>query len=167
MQTAILVFAVLQAVGAIVGALSAVWGEIAYVRARKDGAIDQAERAHLDALARGLRIGMSVVLLSSFVLVVLAYMSGELAQPALTTNYWMLMALSLLVMYVSWALSRRRITFALGSASAFAAWWFIAYLTIGFIPSMSFGAAVALYVVAVGVFYALLRYARFLLVSSS
>ncbi len=151
-----------QALGAIMGAVSAVLGELAFIRAMRDGRIDHAERAHLDHIARGLRFGMLLLLVASFGLVVEAYFHAAAIQPALTASYWTLVLLALLVIYASWALSRGRISFALGSAVVFTGWWFLAYLALGFFPELTFGAAVALYVVAVAIFYGLLRYARFL-----
>ena len=151
-----------QALGAIVGAVTAVWGEIAYVRAMKDGTIDRAERAHLRVIAHGLRFGMTLLLLASFALVVVAYLSRAAVQPALTSGYWALTIFALLVVYVTWALSRKRISFALGSAIAFTGWWFLAYLTLGLLPGISFGSSVAYFAVATAVFYAILQYARML-----
>ncbi len=157
---AVLIF--FQAVGALFGAASAVLGEVSYMHALRDGHIDRAERAHLSHLARGLKFGMLLVLLASFGLVVEAYRAQAVVQPALTGSYWLLIALSVLIIYASWALSRERISFALGSALVFTGWWFLGYLTLGRLPAGSFGAAVALYVVAAAIFYGLLRYARFL-----
>jgi hypothetical protein len=151
-----------QALGAIVGAVATVWGELAYIKAMRDGHIDRAERAHLNAIAHGLRFGMTLLLLSSLALVVAAYLSRAALQPALTPGYWTLTLLAILVIYVSWALSRGRVSFALGSAIAFTGWWFLAYLTLGLVPPLTFGATVAFFVVATAVFYAILQYARFL-----
>lgn len=151
-----------QALGACVGVVSVVWGEFAYVRAMRDGRVTHAERAHLDHIAHGLRFGMSFLLLASLALVVVAYILHAAQQPALMTNYWILIVLALLVTTVSWALSHKHISFAFGSAVAFTGWWFLAFLTLGQIPSLSFGAAAAFFVIATGVFYALLQYARML-----
>lgn len=156
-----------QALGASIGALAAVWGELAYVRALKDGAIDRAERAHLDALAHGLRFGMSLILLSSLGLVILAYALRAGDQPALSASYWTLVALALLIVGVSWALSRRRVSFALGSAIVFTAWWFLAYLVFGRLPALTFGSAVAFFVVAATIFYIALRWGRSLVLRKS
>lgn len=152
-----------QALGALIGAVSAVWGELAYLRAMRDGRLDDAERAHLHHLAQGLRFGMVLLLVASFVLVVTAYLSHDVLQPATTSGYWVLVLLAILVIVVSWALSRRQISFALGSALAFTGWWFLAYLTLGLLPELSFGATIAFFVIATGVFYGLLRYARMLM----
>jgi hypothetical protein len=156
-----------QALGATVGAVSVVWGEFAYVRAMRDGKVNHAERVHLQALGHGLRWGMSLLLLASLALVVVAFLLHAADQPALSASYWILIALALLVTTVSWALSRGRISFALGSAAAFTGWWFLAFLVIGQIPPLSFGAATAFFVVATGIFYALLRYARLLALHKS
>ncbi len=149
-----------QGLGAGIGACMVVWGELAYFKAMHDGRIDRAERAHLDALARGLRWGMTLLLLASFALVVVAYAIQAPVQPVFVVAYWTLMLISLLIIYVSWALSRKRISFALGSALAFTAWWFLAYLTFDLLPPLSFGGMIFFFVVATAIFYALLHYAR-------
>jgi hypothetical protein len=151
-----------QALGASIGTFTAVWGEIAYIRAQQDGKIDTAERAHLRIIGHGLRFGMVLMLLSSFGLVVVAYLLHSAEQPALSTSYWTFIALIFLLIGISWALARRHISFALGSAIVFTAWWFLAYLTLGWFPPLSFGAAVAFFVVATVLFYAVLASARFL-----
>ena len=151
----------LQALGAAAGFFMTVKGEIAYVRAMRDGKIDRAERAHLDHLAAGLRFGLSILLLSSLGLVILAYLVQGVPQPALTANYWALVLLALLVVYVAWALSKNRISFGLGSAVAFTGWWFLMYFAFGLMPQLSFGAFVAFFVVATGVFYGLLQAVRY------
>ncbi|MDE1919312.1 MAG: hypothetical protein KGH56_01290 [Patescibacteria group bacterium] len=149
-----------QMVGALVGVFTAVWGEFAYIRSLGDGAIDEAERAHLDSIAKGLRFGMLTLLLSSFGLVVMSYLLQADPQPALSPGYWIIVTLALLIIGVSSALSRKRISFAFGSAIIFTGWWFLAYLALGWVPVISFGAAIAFYVVATGVLYAVLEYAR-------
>ncbi|MHB1163605.1 MAG: hypothetical protein ACYCZZ_03770 [Minisyncoccota bacterium] len=162
-MTALVPFIVFcQALGALIGAGTTVWSELAYIRAMRDGKIDNAERAHLRVITHGLTFGMTLLLLSSLALVVVAYLSRASLQPALTASYWTLVIFAILIIYVSWALSRKRITFALGSAIAFTAWWFLAYLTIGWMPLLSFGAVLAFFVIATGIFYAILGYARML-----
>lgn len=151
-----------QALGAIVGAGTAVWSELAYVRALRDGQIDHAERVHLRIIAHGLRWGMTLLLLASFALVIVAYLAHVSSQPALTTGYWVLIVFALLILSVSVALSRKRISFALGSAVAFSAWWFLAYITLGQVPALSFGAMMAFFVIATAIFYAILQYIRML-----
>lgn len=152
-----------QALGASVGAFTAVWSELAYIRAMRDGRIDGAERAHLDVIARGLRFGMTLLLLASFALVVVNYFLRSVPQSALSSGYWVFILLALLIIGVSWALSRHHISFALGSAIIFTAWWFLVYLSFGLLPALSFGSAVALFVLATAIFYAMLQYGRFLI----
>ncbi len=161
MNALILFLVFCQALGALVGAVTAVWSEMAYVRAVRDCRVDAAERRHLDVIAHGLRYGMTLHLLASFGLVVAAYMSMNALQPALTPSYWTLIALALIIISVSWALSRKHISFPLGSASIFTAWWFLVYLSFGWLP-LSFGAAAMSFIVATAIFYGLLYYARLL-----
>lgn len=151
-----------QAFGAFVGALTAVWSEIAYLRAMRDGNVDAAERAHLTVIAKGLRFGMMLLLVASLGLVIVAYMAQAELQPALTPSYWTLIALALLTISISWALSRKHISFALGSAAIFTGWWFLAYLSFGWLAPSSFGAAAMSFVVATAIFYGVLQYARML-----
>lgn len=159
MTTLILFLLFCQTLGAGVGVFTAIWGELAYIHAMRDGHVDNAERAHLRVIAHGLRFGMTLLLLASLALIIISYVLGATVQPALTANYWTLIALALLIIYLSWALSRRHISFPLGSAAALTAWWLLAYLTVGKLP-LSFGAATALYVVLTAVLYIVLRIFR-------
>ena len=151
-----------QALGVFIGAFTALWSEFAYVRAMRDGKIDAAERAHLRIIGRGLRFGMSLLLLASLGLVIVAYVLHTTQQPALTADYWTVTVLTLVIISISWALSRRHISFAFGSAILFTAWWFLAYSTLGWILPLSFGASILFFIVATAIFYGILEYARFL-----
>ena len=162
MNTLVLFLVFCQALGASVGAVTALLSEFACIRALKDGKIDVAERAHLNIIGKGLRFGMTLLLLASLGLVVSAYVLGAAQQPALTSAYWIFILLALLVICISWALSRKKVSFAFGSAIIFTGWWFLSYLTLGWLPALSFGSAVALLVVATVVIYAFLYYLRFL-----
>jgi len=119
-----------------------------------------AERAHLSMIARGLSFGMTLFLLASLTLVILAYAQGAIVQPAQTAQYWILTTLALIIVGVTWSLSFQRISFALGSAAVFAAWWLLLFITLEKL-SFSFGAAVALYIVLVAIAYAALWLIRF------
>jgi hypothetical protein len=158
MSMLIFFFVFCQALGASVGAIAALWGEIAYVLAIRDGKLDAAERKHLNIIYKGLRFGMAILLVSSTVLVIISYVLHGTIQPATTTAYWIFIALALLVIGISWALARRDISYTLGSSSIFAAWWLLAYLTLGQLPMISFGFAVMLYVVLTAIMYAVFRY---------
>ncbi len=145
-----------QALGAIVGIVAAVWGELSYLHAMRSGNIDAAERAHLAAIGRGLRWGMTILLVATLGFIIAAYAYRIEPQPALSASYWLIVLFSFLVIAVSWALARRHLSFALGSAAALTAWWLLAYIVLGQLP-VSFGAAIALYVVLTAVIYAVLR----------
>lgn len=152
---------IFQGLGALGGAFSAVWAEIAYLRAIRDGKIDAAERRHLAVIAHSLRFGMSLLLLSSFGLVLIAYLMDLSIQPAVTESYWLLIGLALVTIATTWALSRKLVSFRLGSAVVFTAWWFLAYLTFGFFPTLSLLQSIALVVTAGVSFYLILSMIRF------
>ena len=151
-----------QALGAVIGVATAVWGELAYMRAMKDGKVDTAEHAHLQLISRGLRFGMVLLLLASLGLVIAAYKSGSAPQPAVTVSYWTFVVLVAVITWATWALSHKKVSFALGSALVFSGWWFLLFLELGFFPLLTFGATIALYVICTAIFYVLLRYLRFL-----
>jgi hypothetical protein len=78
----------------------------------------------------------------------------------MSASYWILMTLALLIVWGTWALSRKRVRFSYGSALVFTGWWFLAYLTLGWLPGLSYGSAVAAFVVIGVLFYALLQSGR-------
>lgn len=149
---------VCQALGALVGTICAVWGQLAHVKALRDGVIDRAERAHLDAIAHGLWVGMTLILGASLGLVVLAYSSGAPVQPAMTASYWGFMLLALLITVLTWALSRRLISFRTGSPAIFMAWWTLLFLAFGRFPDLTIGAMAAAYVVGTVIVYLVIQY---------
>jgi len=91
--------ALLQAVGAVLGAGGSVFAEIFYLRAIQDGRIDEAERAHLRVVAGALRWGMLILLVGSITLVVTDFVYLVPVQPALTHAYWTLMGLAFAIIF--------------------------------------------------------------------
>ncbi len=154
-----------QAFGACVGAFSALWGEVVYIVAMRDGKIDKAERAHLTAIGQGLRFGMAMLLLASFALIIVDFTLRVSRQPALTPSYWIFIFLALAVIVASWLLARKKISFIAGSAILITSWALLVFLTLGLLPVISFLAIVALFVILVVVLYAVIYYAR--LIASS
>ncbi len=103
---------------------------------------------------------MSIVLLSSFGLVVVAYGDQTSPQPVLTTSYWLLMISSFIIIGASWAMARQVLTVTRGSIVAFTAWWFLAFLTLGQMPITSFSASLASFGIALLLFGIVLSAAR-------
>jgi hypothetical protein len=150
-----------QAIGAAIGAFTAVWAHRAYIKAMRDGKIDHAEQAHLTYIGHGLRYGMALLLLSSLGLVIASYMAHNTTQPALTPSYWTLIAFALILISTASMLARRRAPFKLASATIFTAWWFLVYLSFGWL-SFSFGSALMSFVVVTAIFYGVLHYTHLL-----
>jgi len=167
MNTLLIIFSLTQAIGALIGAGGSIFAEIFYVRAIQDGKIDDAERAHLGVIAEGLRWGMLALLVGSIGLVLTDFVYLVPVQPASTHVYWVEMGLAFAVIFFSWSLSRRVIGFTIASAAVFSGWWFLALLVMGRLPSLSFGAAFGVYLVATAVVAALLTYARVLVRSAT
>ncbi len=158
METLTTILVIFQALGAILGAGSAVWGELSYSKAMRDGKVDRAEHKHLEAIHRGLRFGMTTVLLSSFGLVVAAYVNEATPQPGMTASYWLLMIFAFIIIGATWGMARKTVAFTRGSMIAFAAWWFLAYLTLGMLPIASLQAGFAAFIAAL-VLFAIVLYA--------
>ncbi len=149
-----------QSLGVLVGLGYATLGEYFYIQAMRDGRIDIAERLHLRTISKGVRYGMTLVVLTSFGLVITDYLRDVPVQPALTPQYWVFMSLILLVIGFSWALSRSRVSFALGSAVTLSGWIFLVYMALTREPLLSFGSTVALFVITTALLYAALYYSR-------
>jgi hypothetical protein len=152
----------LQSFGACVGAFAAIWGEVVYILATRDGKIDKAERAHIKAIGHGLRFGMSLLLLASLALVIVDYTLQVMLQPALTASYWSFIVLAVIAIVVSWLLAHKKISFIAGSAISISAWLFMVYLALGLLQVTSFISVIAMFVVLVVVFYAVIYYVRLL-----
>lgn len=159
-------FAMIQAAGAVVGAGGSVFAEVFYFEAIRDGRIDEGERAHLRTVAEALRWGMILLLVGSIGLVILNFAYITPVQPALTSAYWLQMFLAFVVIAFSALLSRGRVSFTLGSAAVFTAWWLITFLAFGQLTSLSFGEGIAFFVVALAIIAALLSYMRSLITKS-
>jgi len=152
MDTLAFAFGVCQALGAVIGVGSAILGEIVHARALRDGKIDRAEHRHMEMIHKGLRFGMSVVLLASFGLVVAAYEVEATPQPVLTVSYWLLMIFAFVIIAASWAMARKAVSVTKGSVVAFTAWWFLALLTLGRLPITSIEGGVASFLIALLLF---------------
>lgn len=160
MSTFLSIFLLLQAIGAIIGAGGAVVGELFYFRAVRDGRIDTAEREQMMVVAKALRWGMILLLISSIALVLIDFIYVVPYQPALTSVYWVEMTIALVVIIASWSLSRRKIEHWLGAAAVFTGWWFLALLTLGHMTIITYGASIGVYVVATAIMACVLGYIR-------
>lgn len=161
MTALVVLFAVGQMLGALIGVGSAVWSELAYMRALRDGRIDKGEKEHFKIIGRGLRFGMTILLLSSLGLIICAYVLQS-TPPALTASYWLLVLLSALIIGISWAFAREALPFAEGSIIVFSAWWFLFYLVSGQLTLTSIGAAISFFILATVLLMVIVKGARHL-----
>jgi hypothetical protein len=134
-----------QVVGAVIGAFFAVVAEMRYVAALRDGKVTTKERRHIVATGRGLRFGMTLVLLSSLGLAALTVAHGSGKDLLLSPSFGALFGVVLLIGAVSWLMAKRPKTFVWGSLVTFSAWWYLVYMTLGALPIRSLMAALALF----------------------
>lgn len=126
------------------------------------GQLDHAERRHVRVIGKALRFGMTLFLLGSIGSVVSAYVDGVETQPGLSALYWISNALALVVIFASLAHARSPKPSALVFAVIAIGWMFLFLGAAGWLSGLSFGAAVAAYVVCTGAGYGLIEYGRFL-----
>lgn len=150
-----------QVIGAVVGVVSVVAGELRYIRALRDGRIDAGERAQIESIGYGLKYGMTLLLVGTGGLVYVAYFLKSAQQPALSSGYWMLMGVALLIITISSRIARRDIRFGMGTAILFTSWWFLSFLSLGWL-TLTIGSAIASLLVTTVVFYGILSYIRLL-----
>src|SRR3989338_4994025 len=136
MNTLTLLFTLMQDAGAVVGAGGTVFAELFYLRAGKDGAIDEAERAHLSTVAGALRVGMLIFLIGSVGMVIMSFAYLTPLQPALTHTYWIQAGLVFAILFFAWALSRRLVSFTVGSAGVLAGSGVIPFLLFFNLPAI-------------------------------
>ena len=153
------VFALGQLVGATIGAVYAILAELRYLQAIRDGKVTTRERRHILATQRGLRFGMSVVLLSSLGLVLVGYVNQG-AGFVLAPSYLAFVGLVVLIVTLSWVMSKRPRTFVWASLLTFTGWWYMVYLTMGALPVTSLAAAVSMYLVVLALLSSILHGAR-------
>ena len=156
----ITLFGIIQLIGGVIGAGGSLLAEIFYVRAMRDGTVDAAERAHLAMVGHTLRFGMMLLLAGSIGLTLTAFVYENAPQPALSQSYWILMGLVFVIIFFSWALSRRQVGFTLASAAIFTAWWYVVLHLVGYVPTANFGEAVALFTVLTALVAGVVKYAR-------
>jgi hypothetical protein len=152
--------AALNTLGALVGTGMTTYAEIFYTHAVSDGEIDHHERKYLRRLFRGFTFGMTLVLLSDLVLIVLEYLIPNAPQAVLTAPFWSLQILTVLILLLGWLLSKRRIMWWLGSAAVLSAWWILLGIDLGTFNSSGYLELLFNYVLVTALFAALLSFLR-------
>ncbi len=161
MTLALIQLAILtNVIGALLGTAFTTYAEIYYTIAASDGRIDHHERKYLRHLFRGLRFGMTLVLLSGIALIVLEYLVPSGQQAVLASPFWMLETLIFLVLILGRQLSEKRVTWWLGSAGVLSAWWMILLIDFGVFNQFGYLILVSLYVLTTLVVAGILGYIR-------
>jgi len=125
-----IVLIALHGLGAALGAGGALFAEIFYAKATADGRVDHREHEWFHATFFALRWGMTLVLLSGIALVVVQYFLPNSPERVLHPALWAQNALSLLILGLAYALTKKRISWQTGAATIFAAWWMLFLLDV-------------------------------------
>ena len=154
------ILAALNTFGALVGTGFTTFAEVFYTHAVSDGEIDHHERKYLRRLFKGFTFGITLVLLSNLALIVLEYLVPDAPQAVLAAPFWALQTLTLLIIATGWLLSKRRISWWLGSAAVLTAWWMMLLIDLGFFNTSSYLVLVFDYILVTALVAGLLSYAR-------
>lgn len=156
---------IVHTLGAALGAGSIAFAEVFYAKATADGKVDEREREYLRTTFFALRFGMTTVLLSGIVLILVEYAAPELPQGVLFTPIWFQNTLALAAIASGWGLSRSRIPWWLGSAAAFSAWWMMLVIDAWRTIPFNYFTLIILYVIFVFVTAGAFSYLRIFLES--
>lgn len=121
---AILLIAV-HGLGACLGAGGALFAEIFYAKATADGRLDRRERDWFRSTFFALRWGMTLVLISGILLVVVQYFLPNSPERVLHPALWVQNLLALVIIVFAYLLARKQITWHVGAGAVFAGWWMI------------------------------------------
>ena len=156
-------FAILHALGALIGTGTTTFAEIFYTKAASDGIIDHHERKYLRRMYHGLRIGMTLVLLSGIALIVLEYLVPNAPQQVMFAPFWAIQTLTLIILVLGALLSRREVTWWFASAALLAGWWMLLLLDIGFFNAWTYLKILIVYVIVSFIVGVALSYLRLLM----
>jgi hypothetical protein len=152
--------AALSTLGALIGAGFTTYAEIFFTHAASDGEIDHHERKYLRRLFKGFAFGITLVLFSNIALIVLEYLVPSAPQAVLAAPFWTLQTLTLLIIFVGWLLSKRRIPWWLGSTAVLTAWWMLLFIDLGSFNTSGFLDLLFTYVLVTALVAGVLSYLR-------
>jgi hypothetical protein len=139
----------IHALGALVGAGGVTFAEVAYSKAIADGKIVERERDYFHRSYWALRWGMTTVLLSGIALIVVQYLLPDSPEAVLYAPLWMQNSLALIITASAWFMTRKYISWWLGSSIAFAGWWMLLILDAFALLPLSYLVLLFVYVFAV------------------
>jgi len=109
-------------VGTVLGVGGATFAEILYLRAARDGDIDQEEGATLRVTYFALRIGLALAVLSGFGFLLLYRYSG-FEDSLLDPKLWAKMTIVAIILFNAILISARKIPLWLGSPVSLVSWY--------------------------------------------
>jgi hypothetical protein len=113
---------IIHIVGTVLGVGGATFAEILYIRASRDGKIDEEESATLRVTYTVLRIGLVLAVVSGFGFLLLYRFEG-LEERLLSPKLWAKMSIILILLFNAILLSARKIPMWIGSPVSLASWY--------------------------------------------
>ncbi len=129
----IAVLSVVHTLSTFFGASSITIAQWQYFRARRDGHIDEGERAHLVTLFFSLRYALVVMIAMHLLLGLLLLINPHFFTAQFITLYLFELGIAFVLAATSWLRFHGRIPFWAGSAIAFVGWWYLAEIDLGYL----------------------------------
>ncbi|HEC94249.1 MAG TPA: hypothetical protein ENI56_02685 [Candidatus Kaiserbacteria bacterium] len=124
---------VVHALSAFLGAASITIAQWQYFRARRDGHIDEGERAHLVTLFFSVRYALVTFIITHLILGLLLLTVPHVFTGRFIEMYLFEFGVAVVLAVTSWLRFHARIPFWAGSAIAFVGWWYLAEIDLGYL----------------------------------
>lgn len=124
---------VVHALSALLGASSITVAQWKYFRARRDGHIDEGERAHLVILFFSIRYALIAFVIAHIILGLLLLITQQMFIGRFLEIYLFEFGIAVVLAVTSWLRFHARIPFWAGSAISFVGWWYLAEIYLGYL----------------------------------
>ncbi len=123
---------VVHTLSTFLGAASITVAQWQYFRARRDGRIDDGERAHLVTLFFSIRYALVVFVIAHLILGLVILIVPHVFTGRFIEMYLFEFGVAAVLAVTSWLRFSGRIPFWAGSAIAFVGWWYLAEIDLGY-----------------------------------
>lgn len=135
-------------IGTALGAGGAIFAEVFYLKAIKDGEVDPTEGGFLKVTYRIMRVGLVLLVLSGFGFLLLYRLQGN-EELLYSQKFWAKMTIVLVILVNAILLQIRRIPMWLGSSLSLTSWYTALFLGLLQGVSYTYGQVMIFYIAAV------------------
>jgi hypothetical protein len=150
----------LHLLGVTIGVAGITFAEIFYLKATADGRIDAREKEYIRSTFWALKWGMFIVLISGSLLILVEYQLPFMNQAVLFAPLWVQETLCLVIITSGWALVKKKVSWFVGTALAFSAWWMILILDAWHNVPLGYSSLIILYALFASLSAIILGYVR-------